>query len=96
MEEQERFYVERDGMSWCIRDREICYMRGPTVGQHRRILWFTTQRRALEQLRVLNRTRGHACDEPRCIECGAQPAVPREEYREPRCSACWFKYESGR
>lgn len=80
----ERFYVEQDGASWCMRDREIVYTLGPARGKARRVQWFGTQAEALNAAQERNRTRGHASDEPKCVECGAQPAGGDP----PRCASC--------
>lgn len=70
----ERFYVEQDGASWCVRDHEIVYTLGLARGQPRRVQWCNTKEDAEQVAKELNASRGHASDEPRCIECGAQPA----------------------
>jgi len=90
----ERFYVEPDGYSWCVRDREIVYTLGSGRGQPRRILWRSTKEEAEQEAKQMNETRGHASDEPKCVECGAQPAGPAGS-DSPRCGSCWSKLSRG-
>lgn len=90
----ERFYVEQDGASWCVRDREIVYTLGMARGQPRRVQWFNTQEEAARAAQEMNRTRGHASDEPKCVECGAQPAGPVGS-DTPRCGTCWSRLSRG-
>lgn len=90
----ERFYVEADGASWCVRDREIVYTLGAASGSPRRVLWCSTKEEAEQEAREMNRTRGHASSEPHCIECGAQPAGLAGS-DTPRCGACWSRLSRG-
>src|SRR2546429_5534381 len=70
----QRFYAEQTGASWCVRDHEIITPFGPARGKPMLVQWCSGQAQAEALARTLNETRGHASDEPRCVECGAQPA----------------------
>ena len=78
----ERFQTRAEGPSWCVVDTEILTTIGPRPGSPRTVQWFSTEEEARAKADELNRTRGHASDEPRCIECGAQPAAGNP----PRCA----------
>ncbi|HYT34334.1 MAG TPA: hypothetical protein VEL69_04815 [Ktedonobacteraceae bacterium] len=80
----ERFYVEQNGASWCVRDREIVYTLGVARGQPRRVVWRSTKEEAEQEAKQMNETRGHADSEPRCTRCGKQPAGGDP----PMCAAC--------
>ena len=86
----QRFYVEQNGASWCVRDREILISIGAMRGQPHIVQWFSDEALAYDLAYELNNTRGHASDEPRCVECGAQPAGPVGS-PTPRCASCWSK-----
>lgn len=78
--EQPRFYPKKQGYSWAVYDREI-----QTIdGYDRNVGWFSNEEKAQTHAEELNRTRGHAKDEPRCVNCGGQPASGTP----PRCGAC--------
>lgn len=83
----ERFYAHTDGYSWSVRDREILIPIGAMRGQPHIEQWCSSQGEAERVARELNATRGHAKDEPKCIECGAQPAGPAGS-AAPRCAGC--------
>ena len=80
----QRFYVEKDGPSFCVRDREILITLGAMRGQPHIVQWFNSQQEAELAAKELNETRGHASDEPRCIRCGKQPAGGDP----PMCASC--------
>ena len=80
----QRFYAEQTGASWCVRDHEIITPLGPARGKPMLVQWCSGQIQAEALARTLNETRGHARDEPRCVECGAQPAGGDP----PRCAGC--------
>jgi Zn ribbon nucleic-acid-binding protein len=86
--ETERFYVEDAGGSWAVRDSEIWpVMPKGMKPQPLLVQWHTKEQDARNHAQELNRTRGHAVDEPKCIECGAQPAGgdgPRCAYHHSR------------
>jgi hypothetical protein len=86
----ERFFAEKNGASWCVRDRELFIQLGPMRGQPRIVEWFGDQGRAEQKAKQLNETRGHVSFEPHCVECGAQPAGPAG-CDSPRCGACWSR-----
>ena len=79
-----RFYVERNGASWCVRDREIFTTVGPMRGHDHIVKWCRSQWEAQEKAHELNETRGHASDEPLCVRCGQQPAGGDP----PMCASC--------
>lgn len=83
-EKAQRFYAERSGATFCVRDREILIPLGPARGQPRIVEWCDTEEQAKQLAKMLNETRGHASDEPRCVNCGGQPAGGDP----PRCAAC--------
>ncbi len=86
-----RFYVEEVGSSWCVRDREIVIPLGPMRGQAHIVQWCRGQAQAEEVVSMLNATRSKASDEPRCVDCGAQPAGGNP----PRCAACHSRLARG-
>lgn len=86
----QRFSAEQTGASWCVRDREIITPLGPARGKPRLVQWCSGQAQAESLAKTLNETRGHASDEPRCVECGTQPAGPAGS-PTPRCASCWSK-----
>ncbi len=79
-----RFYIEEVGSSWCVRDREIVIPLGPMCGQSHIVQWCRGQTQAEEVASKLNEMRSLASDEPRCVDCGAQPAGGNP----PRCAVC--------
>jgi hypothetical protein len=82
-----RFYAEQTGASWCVRDREIVTPLGPARGKPMLVQWCSGQAQAEALAMTLNETRGHASDEPRCSNCGAQPAGPAGS-KHPLCGSC--------
>ena len=86
----ERFYVEQCRVSWCVRDSEILIPLGAMRGQPHIVQWCSSQEQAEEVASKLNATRGHAADEPQCVDCGTQPAGPVGS-DTPRCAACWSR-----
>lgn len=78
-----RFYPKQQGYSWAVFDREIQTLDG----YDRNVGWFRNEEKAQAHADELNRTRGHASDEPRCVECGRQPAGGTP----PRCGACYSR-----
>jgi len=81
----QRFYVEQNGAVWCVRDREILTPLGPMHGQPRIVQWFSGDLRAYDRAYELNNnTHAHASDDPRCSQCGKQPAAGDP----PMCANC--------
>lgn len=85
--EQCRFYAEQSGASWCVRDSEILTPFGPSRGKPMLVEWCSGQSEAEGLAQRLNETRGHASDEPKCVNCGAQPAGPAGS-EHPMCASC--------
>jgi hypothetical protein len=83
----ERFYVDTDDYSYCVRDREILYTLGASCGEPRVVQWCSSKEKAEQVAKELNATRGHASDEPKCVRCGAQPAGPVGS-EQPMCASC--------
>lgn len=86
-----RFEAKSDGVSWKVIDTEILVKTGgyygPTVPYH--VQWCRNEQEARDRAANLNETRGHAVDEPTCVNCGAQPAGGDNE--SPRCGPCWSR-----
>ena len=87
----QRFYAEQTGASWCVRDHEIITPFGPARGKPMLVQWCSGQAQAEALAKTLNETRGHASDEPRCVQCGAQPAGPVGSER-PMCASCHSRF----
>jgi len=54
------------------------------------VQWCSGQALAEALAKTLNQTRGHTGDEPRCVECGTQPAGPIGSPTQ-RCASRWSK-----
>ena len=78
--ERPRFYPKQQDYSWAVYDREIQTLDG----YDRNVGWFGSEHQAQAHANELNRTSGHAKDEPRRVDCGSQPASGTP----PRCGAC--------
>ncbi len=86
----ERFQALSDGYSWKVIDTEIThFIRGRGHVVHH-VQWCQDEQEACSIADNLNKTRGHAANEPKCCVCGSQPAGPAGE-ENPRCGPCWSK-----
>jgi hypothetical protein len=84
-----RFQAQLDGSSWKVIDNEIThFIRGRGHVVHH-VQWCRDELEARSVADNLNKTRGHAVNEPKCCICGSQPAAGDDEY--PRCGPCWSK-----